>query len=227
MPIPEWLLILVVYGGAFGGIAFLIWTTGQFIDLWDILRRRRLFSEDVRSALGISQPTWHQVLDFADLRRLSRTDIGHVLQVLIRDGLTGRSSDMQSHVKVLEGYLAEHRALEPFDGMPNEIKMHLERLKEQGAESEKLLKPLTAQIRDLLALKSREYSRQKLYTVGGFLLGLIGLIFAAFTYLYPPEAPIPKTTGAASPSAFAVAHDVSVAEACRLSQFPVMVLLLL
>lgn len=187
MRIPDWLVVVTFNAAILGGGAFLLWMGNQIIDIWDTLRRRKQFDADLRASLAESQPSWEKILDFASLRGLSRTQTNLVLRVAVRDALTGKSPDMKPHLPLLESYLASHRSSEPFEGMPNEIRMHLERLREHGPEAERLLEPLTTQIRDLLALKSREYTRQRLYTVGGFLLGVVGLLFAGFTYLYPPE----------------------------------------
>jgi hypothetical protein len=201
MRIPDWLVILSTYAALLAVAGFLVWMVAQIADIYDLLRRRRLFTDDLKASLGLGDPTWDQVVDFAKLRGVSQGDTHFVVRTLVRDILTGKDANLKEKLQLLEGYSSSHRASEPFEGMPNEIRIHLERLKELGTSAEQILEPLTSQIRDLLAIKSKEYSRQKLYTVGGLVVGVVGLVFAGYTYIFPPA-----TGSASSPEPQASSH---------------------
>lgn len=196
MRIPEWLIIFLSSAAAIGVGGVILWMMNGLIDTFDFLSRRKKFEEDLRQAIATSQPPWETVLDLARLRGLTAAQSSYVLRVLIREVLTGREPALKDHLSLIQGYLAAQRSKEPFEGIPDEIRIHLERLGERDHQAAPLLEPLTAQVRELLALKSREYRKQKLYTVGGFVIGVVGLLFAGYAYLYPlPPEPATQALG--------------------------------
>jgi hypothetical protein len=145
----------------------------------------------LRLAIKHSQPSWEHVSDIASTRNIKNTDVYWILQKFLREILTGRESDLASHQKIVEGYLTKIKEIEPFEGIPTEIRIHLERIKEQLSNDTMLMQPLTGQIRELLSVNEKEARQQKYYTVGGFFVGFVGLIFAAFAYFYPYSNSVP------------------------------------
>ncbi len=188
MHIPDWVAIVSVNAALLAGVAFILWIANAIVDLLDENARRKRFDKDLSESLLHGQPDWNRVLDFAALRGVTPKQVNWTLRVLVREILTGRNTELQEQLSRLQAYLALQKESEPFEGMPNEIRIHLERLRDKGHEVAILLEPLTTQIRDLLALKSREYSRQKRYTFSSFVLGVIALVFAGLPYIYPPSA---------------------------------------
>lgn len=188
MKIPGWLLLVGFNFSAIGGLIFVFWATNSIIDSIFEIKKRAKFSDELGLALQNGKPTWSEVLDFAELGGVSRNQVSYTLRQLNRDIITGKNTTLAPYKADVEHFLASLRAAEPFEGMPSEIRIHLERLQEKGADVRSLIEPLTSQIRDLLALKSKENRHQKYYTVGGFVIGVVGLLFAGYTYVYPPVA---------------------------------------
>lgn len=203
MQIPTWVYTLVIGGLGIGAVAFLTWLVISILD--DIFKSkwRKQFEEDLKLAVKHSQPSWEQLSDIAASRNIKNVEIYLILQRLLREILTGRETDVASHQAVLEGYLNKIKEIEPFEGMPTEIRIHLERIKEQLDQDSLLLQPLTNQIRDLLTINEKDRRHQKYYTMGGFFVGFVGLIFAAFAYFYPysnSSSGIPKVSSAINES---------------------------
>lgn len=200
MQIPNWLYVLVIGGFGVGAIAFLAWMLGSLLEDIFAMKWRKQFEEDLRLAIKHSQPSWEHLSDIASTRNVKNAEIYWVLQKLLREILTGREADLASHQKVVERYLAKLKEIEPFEGIPTEIRIHLERVKEHLSTDTLLLQPLTNQIRELLSVNEKDRRQQKYYTIGGFFVGFLGLVFAAFAYFYP------YTNGA---SAIPEAHENS------------------
>ena len=58
-----------------------------------------------------------------------------------------------------------------------------------GIENRQLLEPVTSQIRELLAVDSGDNKIQKQYTVCGFFVALLGILFATYAYFRPLPPP--------------------------------------
>jgi hypothetical protein len=181
----EWLKT-VYLGVTFLGSGVLTWIFGnQLGDLLGNIWIERKFRKDLRGAIKHSQPQWDQLVEIAQSRHLNQRAAYSVARSLLRDVLTGTETELVSHRKLLEDYIAKYKAAEPFEGLPSETRVHLERLREALNGQNGLLDPLTAQIRELVSVYEKDKSRQRQYTFGGFVVGVGGLVFAAYAYFNP------------------------------------------
>jgi hypothetical protein len=147
--------------------------------------REGRFKEDMIAAILHSQPKWPQILAIAEASEIPHAVAYQATRELYKDILTGATKKLQLHRELIEAYIQSHQRAEPFEGLPNEIRIHLERLHDALGDRSHLLDPLTSQIRDLVSVHKQEYKLQKRYTSWGFLIGLVGLLFAAYAYFYP------------------------------------------
>lgn len=198
MPIPSWLAALGLILGLITCVSFLVWGLGTILEDVFSMKWEKHFQEDLILAIENSQPTWPQILQIAASRQVKNERVYWILQRLLRETLTGRNTDLAPHRTLLETYIQNMKEAEPFEGMPKEIRVHLERLREQSSISPQSMEPLANQIRELLTVNQKEYKQQKYYTAGGFFIGIIGVMFAAYTYFYPYQ---PPQLPAASPHA--------------------------
>ena len=174
-----WFLVPV----AIALVVFGLWIAFKTNEYNDYARRR--FRDDLVRAIVHSQPTWAQVLDMAETSEMSATTAYDISRQLLKDILIGSGKGIEPHQALIVSYIDSHKRSEPFEGLPNEIRVHLERLRDALAGKDHLLDPLTLQVRELVSVHHRETKTQKLYTTWGFFLGVIGLLFAAYTYFYP------------------------------------------
>ncbi|MHB1013925.1 MAG: hypothetical protein ACYC2W_01425 [Desulfurivibrionaceae bacterium] len=107
----------------------------------------------------------------------------------MREILTGENKQLLAHKDLIRSYIEKHKEEEPFEGIPNDIRIHLERLREKINGQKELLDPLTNQIKDLLTINEKEKKHQKYYTIGGFFIGLLGFCFAIYSYFLSPNTP--------------------------------------
>lgn len=173
-----WLIPIFVVLLALG-----LWVAVKLDEYRDYERRR--FKEDLTAAIQHSQPTWQQVLDIAETSEVSIATAYEVSRQLLKEILTGENKKLEPHRALIESYVTSHRKSEPFEGLPNEIRVHLERLRDALEGKDHLLEPFTLQVRELVSIHNRENKAQKRYTTWGFMVGVIGLLFAAYTYFSP------------------------------------------
>jgi hypothetical protein len=180
----EWLNTLYLGVGLMSFWALML-TSVQVGELLGKNCIERKFRMDLRGAIKHSQPQWDQLVEIAQSRYLNQRAAYSVARSLLRDVLTGTETELASHRKLLEGYIEKYKEAEPFEGLPSETRVHLERLREALNGQNVLLDPLTAQIKELVSVYEKDKSRQRIYTFGGFIVGIGGLLFAAYAYFNP------------------------------------------
>jgi predicted nucleic acid-binding Zn ribbon protein len=142
---------------------------------------RKIFKQDlIKSISNVVQPNWNQVKIIAETNSLQRKDLSRVLKLIITEIFSGESSLKADNIPLLEGYLESHSQEEPFEGIPSEIKIHLERLKENSDITMLQLEPLTKHISELLKINSSEKKRQKAFSIISFLIGIGGFAIGLY-----------------------------------------------
>lgn len=145
------------------------------------------FSKDFKDTVKHSTPTWDDIKEIASSRGLTQSKIQNTIRKYHREIMAGREVDLSPHKELIKGYINQYKNDEPFEGLPSEIRIHLERLRDQTNGNNHLLEPLTSQIKDLLTINEKEKRHQKYYTIGGFFIGLAGFAFALYTSLIQPQ----------------------------------------
>src|SRR5690606_11807050 len=97
------------------------------------LKQRKLFRQDIALSLMHKgeQLTLHHVQQIAQTRSISQNDIQRTLRILLREVLAERNLSLTRYQGLLESMLSEMKKTEPFEGLPSEIRIHLERLREE------------------------------------------------------------------------------------------------
>ena len=175
---PEWMLITAIAIGVIGGIIFISWAFGSMLEDIFVIKSISDFSKDFKDTVKHSQPSWEDVKEIASTRHLTQSKIQFTIRKYYREIIAGRDTDLTDHKDLIKGYIDQYRKDEPFEGLPNEVRIHLERLRDNINGNEHLLEPLTSQIKDLLTINETEKRNQKYFTIGGFFVGLAGFSFA-------------------------------------------------
>ncbi|MBY7955548.1 hypothetical protein KW472_01310 [Vibrio fluvialis] len=156
----------------------------SLIEIWVRRSNIKEFKSDFEKAVPFMQPDWSSIKRIANTRGLKPHHIYWTIEGYIRDIKTGQHENLLPHLVLIESYLDQYKHEEPFESLPNDIRLHLERIRDNLGSSEPLA-PLTAQIKDLLAIHSKENKKAKFYSVGGFFVGIIGILLATYFYLVP------------------------------------------
>ncbi|NKE67853.1 hypothetical protein RAMLITH_18690 [Ramlibacter sp. RBP-2] len=187
MELPLWLVIILGIAAAILGL----WLVVKIEEFKEDSRRK--FKGEMVRAILHTQPSWQQMLDIAETSDVSVTTTYQLARELLKDILTGADKELQSHRALIEGYISTHKRTEPFEGLPNEIRIHLERLRDHLDGKDHFLEPLTIQIRELVTVYKKDYKAQKRYTTWGFFIGVAGAVFAAYAYFYPASTTPPPS----------------------------------
>lgn len=183
----EWVYVVLISIGVIGAFVFLAWASGTIAENLFEMKQINNFSNDFKDTVKHSQPTWDDVKEIASTRGLTQSKIHYTIRKYYREIMAGREDDLSPHKDLIKDYIDQYRKDEPFEGLPNEVRIHLERLRDQIDGNEHLLEPLTSQIKDLLTINKKEQNHQKYYTVGGFFVGLAGFTFAIYTSFVDPQ----------------------------------------
>ncbi|KRW82830.1 hypothetical protein [Marinobacter sp. P4B1] len=190
----DWVYVVLISIGVIGAFVFVSWAFGTIIE--DIFEMKQInnFSNDFKDTVKHSQPTWEDVKEIASTRGLTQSKIQYTIRKYYREIMAGREDDLSPHKELIKDYIDQYRKDEPFEGLPNEVRIHLERLRDQIDGNEHLLEPLTSQIKDLLTINKKEQKHQKYYTIGGFFVGLAGFTFAIYTSFIDPQIEPPEVS---------------------------------
>lgn len=183
----EWIYVVLTLLGLIFAIGLLSWMLGTILQEVFETKWIKEFSKDFKDSVKHSQPSWDEIKEIASTRGLTQSKIQFTMRKFYRDLLTGRDSELLEHKALIKGYIDKYREDEPFEGLPNEVRIHLEKIREQLADNEHHLEPLTNQIKDLLTVNEKDRKYQRYYTIGGFFVGLAGLGLAAYTVLVQPD----------------------------------------
>ena len=130
------------------GLGFSLWALNDILNDYFNFKRGKMFKKDFEDCVKHSQPSWDEVKEIASISTVPHHNVQKILKNLHVQVLAGRNSDLEPHKKLLESYIQNYKTEEPFEGIPNEIRMHLERLRENINGNELILEPLTSQIRE-------------------------------------------------------------------------------
>jgi len=183
----EWQTVVFIMGGILLATIYLLWIAGILIDAYIESKKINEYSKDFETSIQHSQPSWEEMKEIIRTHNLQQSKVLHIYQKAMKKILTGESKELEPYKELIRSYIDKYNEEEPFEGMPSDIRIHLERLREQiNDDRANLLDPLTNQIKDLLSINERERKHQKYYTIGGFFVGIIGLIFAIYSLYITP-----------------------------------------
>jgi len=184
--------IIGVVVGIIGIIAVASYFGFMVITIFDIIEknsRRKQFEVDLKLSIKNSQASWDEIKGIASTRGLNQRDIIRILENNMREILTHREKDLLEHKDLVESYILEYKKYEPFEGIPDEIRIHLERLQEKVEIETSLLEPLTTQIVDLLKINNSVNKRQRFLAYTGVFFGIIGFIYGIYASNKEPIIP--------------------------------------
>ena len=124
----EWIYVALVLLGLVFAIGLLSWMLGTILQEVFEAKWIKEFTKDFKDSVKHSQPSWDEIKEIASTRGLTQSKIQFTLRKFYREILTGRESDLLEHKSLIKGYIDKYREDEPFEGLPNEVRIHLERI---------------------------------------------------------------------------------------------------
>ncbi len=198
--VGAWGVVILVACGS------VVWMTMVMVDVVFGIMSRRSLRTDLINALKKGSPSWSQVCTMADTRHVNMSSTEFLIKTLIRDVVANRLTGLDDKVSVLEALQEEHQKQLPFEGLPTQTRFMMDRLRLHLGPNGSDLYPLANHVRDLLKHQEPANRRQRFYTFGGFVVGIAGIAFGAFTFIFPPAA-APASAACPAPPAVSVPKD--------------------
>lgn len=202
----EAVLLLVGYLALIGiALWFIGWMLTQIFEDWISIRDQRDLFNDIRDALISKEIDWEGVKIIAASRVVEGNKLTRVLRKLYRESITGRDQELASKSAVLSGLIQQRNKEEPFEGLPSDIRVNLERVRDHISEDVALLEPTADQIKQLIDIEKVARRRDRVVAVFSLIVGVLGLSFAAYPHisgaLVSEPAPIQSNESEASSDA--------------------------
>lgn len=153
-------------------------------------RRRETVGKLIANAYSKTPLTRKQIELLSTDHHLVSRDI----QILLRNQFSGAvKSGNEALIKYFQELYEELERDEPFEGLPLDLRIHLERIRESiGQEKEVHMLPLASQLQELSAANRKKVKRMWAFTIASFAATVVGVGFGAFPYL--PFHDSPSTT---------------------------------
>lgn len=157
------------------------------LDELDKYFRINKFEKDYKSAILNNQIKWVDVRSIIQINKLKPEDIIFRIRKIHTEILIGREKDLNQYKDIIISHIEAYEEDEPFDNLPNGIKLHLEKIKEKLNTESILLEPLTLEITQILNKLNKNDFKHKMINWGSFIFGLFGLLLAIYTTFIEPN----------------------------------------
>lgn len=187
MKITDLVAIVAILIGVF---CLALWIFSVFVRAVGIFIKHWRFRGAFRQAILHSQPSWTQVCAIADDYGFSKSvAYGTAKQFLVEISVGGdKKGGLNKHRQLIEGYVQSFEYDEPFDGISDDTRLTLEQLRKNLGTNAAILIPLANHLRELTAINDVSNRRQRFYTLGGFVVGVLGLVYGVVVSVYPLES---------------------------------------
>jgi hypothetical protein len=112
---------------------------------------------------------------------LTSQDLHILLRRLFTSAVKNNTPEFLSYIQNL---YEDTEKQAPFEGLPSDVKLHLERIKEAlGDQNRNLMEPLATQLQDINITNKRKNKTMWILTIGSFVVGLIGVIMSFIPYM--------------------------------------------
>lgn len=173
--------ILILLGTAIGSSVGMVAFLSEVKERNERPKELTEFKDDLSKALWNEEVTWSQIKRLAKTHSVTTLGIKKSLESLLSRVITGDIDDAPpSFLPKIEDFLKQLESEEPFQGLPDEIQLHLKRLDERLPGNDHLLQPLTQYLKELLEGQSARRKRERWIAyaslavgVGGILVGLV------------------------------------------------------
>ena len=147
-------------------------------------RRRKSVGELIANAFSKTQLTRKQIEILSADNRLTSRDTQILLRNQFSEAVKSADDKRDEKIKYFQGLYEELEKDEPFEGLPSDVRLHLEKIRESiGKEKDFLMQPLASQLQDLSSSAKRKEKWMWGLTIASFAVGVVGVIFGALPYL--------------------------------------------
>ncbi|WP_310596729.1 hypothetical protein [Aeromonas aquatica] len=152
----------------------IIWGLNKVLSAVFIVISTQKFRANLNKAIKGSSTSWEDIKHLQEDAGISPNDCLWVLNKA-KTSLIVSGEQKEKERSLIESYIAALTQEAPYEGIPENIKIHLVTIQEQlnGANPIALL---VKEIKALIASNKRESIIQKACTIGGFIVGVVGIV---------------------------------------------------
>ena len=164
-----------------GAIVFLAWQLMTiFVDQIKEKNHKKLKS-DIETAISNGDPTWEHVKVIeSTYTLLNNNSLKNNLRNILKGKVLAGTKDNSENIKTLEEWLEKQTSDEPFEGIPSELKLPLERIRKEAPEHQHLLEMLVAQLQEFNEKSQSEKRRKGIVSTLSLLFGIAGFLVGAY-----------------------------------------------
>lgn len=146
-------------------------------------RRRKIVGELVVNSFSKNPLTRKQIEILSINNRLTSRDTQILLRNQFSEAVKSEDGSRDEKINYFQELYEELEKDEPFEGLPSDVRLHLEKIRESiGKEKDFLMQPLASQLQDLNSSAKRKEKWMWGLTIASFAVGVVGVIFGAMPY---------------------------------------------
>ncbi|MDP8219333.1 MAG: hypothetical protein P9M03_11485 [Candidatus Theseobacter exili] len=181
----DYMIGIIILIGILVIVVFLVWIAVMIIDEVLTVKRIKNFEKNLKKSIKHCQPSLKEIEILASTKGINQSEIQYVFKEILREIFIGNNMNLEPYKQNLLSYLDQYKREEPFNGIPNEIRTQLEKLREKLNGDAIILEPLTEKIKDLLLINKRKAKRERIISISSLIVGIISLFFAfVMTIIY-------------------------------------------
>lgn len=185
---PELIIKLSTYIYIFTVAAAFIYILGvalpSLIGEYFNLRQRKKFGEALKAAYNLNPPEWKHVEILSRRYLLDNHNLKSAIERLIEELITKNEVYNKEQVAYFDGLLFELKRIEPFEGIPDSLKIHLENVRNKIDDDKYDLTPLSNELRNLTTRRAKERKFDRTLAIAGLVVGIIGAVFGGIPYFF-------------------------------------------
>ncbi len=172
-------------------IGMLIWAIPTIIDGIIKSKRRNKFGKEISRLFEKNKLNRIQIEVLAKEYFLNSKDIQLVARREFKESLSV-DDPIKEKTNYFQELYQDYERDEPFEGLPSDVRLHLERVRESlGKDKDHMLQPLASQLQDLNDENVRKHKKMWWISVASLMIGVASLAFAAYAYFNPTTNQFP------------------------------------
>ncbi|WP_373017592.1 hypothetical protein [Thiomicrorhabdus sp.] len=178
-------LALVIFVEVVLIISMFIWFMPAIIERIKLEKRRKKFAQELTRLFGKINLDRTQIEVLSKEFSLSSKDVQLALRWAFKEELSSNQPVFEK-VEYLQSIFQDYERDEPFEGLPSDVRLHLERLRELiGKDSDHMLQPLASKLQELNDENVKKNLKLKRQSVVSLMIGVTSLVFAIYSYYIP------------------------------------------
>lgn len=166
-------------------IGMFAWALPTIIDKAVKFRRRIKFGKELSRLFESKTLDRPQIEILAKEYYLNSKDIQLTVRREFKNSLCANDF-LNEKANYFQSLFQDYEKDEPFEGLPSDVRLHLERVRETlGKDKDHMLQPLASQLQELNEINVKKQKRMWLVSVASLMIGVVSLAFAAYVYYQP------------------------------------------